>query len=537
MEKKQLIIFTILLSIASISFGQEDYRLSFTTSKEVGEEIRVSIHADQIVRPQVWIDLNDNGVRDPGEEVKAFDQWRDGNTPTYTLGAQKVTIYGRISQFGAEGGKLTSIDFSRSSDMVRIWLADNKLETIDLFSQTGTNHLNILRLSRNQLKGSVNFSHLPIRELYLDRNNLESVSIRLLPQMTYLNVSRNFLTEQSINNLLEDLGTRVGYSAANLYMVDTRGSDPEYPEGNQLKQHHLIHPNLNWGDNVGMNWFIRDMNPAVGILNDISSITNVYNMSFTTSKSLGSTITLNIDAEESNQPSIWIDLNGNGTKDMDEEVTIFGSDASYAIASQNITVYGPVTGVTASNNELTMFNSSRNPFLTSLEVVGNDLTEILLSPYQQLEHLNIAVNKFSTSDIDRVIGNLFNRNMTSPGSLILIDYDPEDVEDRNKINAEHIMKASAKNWVVKDATGRPLLPTDIENIFHWLEMPAITVVGDNAILIGADEDISLFTKFYVNGELVEPVFGRVDLTNYTGNIEIKVTNDDGSLLIRFVTSK
>src|SRR5690554_656213 len=104
MKNKQLILLTVLLSTASLLLGQEEYKLTFTTDKNVGDEIRVSIHADAVIRPQIWIDLNNNGTRDIGEDVKTFDQWRDGNTPTYTLGSKTVTIYGRISQFGAEGG-------------------------------------------------------------------------------------------------------------------------------------------------------------------------------------------------------------------------------------------------------------------------------------------------------------------------------------------------------------------------------------------------------------------------------------------------
>lgn len=538
MKKKQLIIFAVLLSTANLLFGQEDYKLTFTTDKKVGDEIRVSIHADAVIRPQIWIDLNNNGIRDTGEDIKTFDQWRDGNTPTYTLGSQTVTIYGRISQFGAEGGELTSIDFSKASGMVRVWLADNKLEKLearDLTSQTGSN-FHLLRLSGNKLKGTLDLSHLPISELRLERNNLESVKIMEHPNMSYLNVSRNFLTEESISNLLDDLGTRVGYSAANLYIVDTSDSFPEYVEGNRVKQYHLTHPNLNWGSNVGMNWFIRDIKSNT-VLNDISTITDIYNMSLTTNKSVGSMITLSINAEEVDQPGIWIDLNGNTTKDTGEQVTTFGSSTTYTIASQNIKIYGPVTEIVASSNQLSLFSSTRNSFLTSLDIADNHLTKIEISPYQQLENLNIAINNFTAEEINNVVKSLFNRSSMSPGSLILIDYNLEEGEDGNILKAEHIMMASAKNWVVKDATGRPLLPTDIENIFNWLEMPSITVVGNYAILIGTDEDIAHFTKFYVNDQPVEPVFGRIDITEYTGNIELKVTNDDGSQMIRLVISK
>ena len=536
-KMKQLIILIFFLSLSSLTIGQENYKLTFTTDKKVGEEIKISIHADTNVRPQIWIDLNNNGIRDVDEEVKKFAQWEGTNTPSYTLGAQTVTVYGQIGQFGVEGGELTTIDFSEApKDLIRLWLGNNKLETIDLSYQSGAKHYNIMDLSNNRLKGSLDLSHLPIRDLRLNKNNLESVKIMPLRQMTYLNVSRNFLTEESISCLLDNLETRVGYSAGNFYVVDTGSSNPEYPEGNRIKQYHLTHPNLNWGSNVGMNWFIRDVNGNT-VLSDISKITDIYNMSFTTAKSIGSTITLKINAEEVNQPGIWLDLNGNKTKETGEEVTVFGFDATYSIASQDITVYGPITEIVASNNQLTSFDATKNSFLTSLELANNNLTEIAIASYHHLNNLNIAVNNFTTGEIDKVIGILFDRSSVTPGTLTLIDYNLVEGDDGNTLKAEHIMMASAKNWIVEDASGRPLLPTDIENIFEWLDIPAITVVGNYAIIIGAEEDIALFTKFYVNDQLVEPVFGRIDLTNYTGNIQLKVTNDDGSQMIRLVTSK
>ena len=94
MKNKQLIIFILFSSLVSLSFGQtdNDYSISFTTAKSIGEEIRISVHADGVIRPHIWIDLNNNGVREPGEDVKTFDQWRDGNTPTYTVIVSAPTV-------------------------------------------------------------------------------------------------------------------------------------------------------------------------------------------------------------------------------------------------------------------------------------------------------------------------------------------------------------------------------------------------------------------------------------------------------------
>jgi len=67
--------------------------MTLTTAKAVGETIELSINADAADQADVWVDLNNNGAKDAGEEVTEFDQ-----TLAYTLGAQTVTIYGKVTK-------------------------------------------------------------------------------------------------------------------------------------------------------------------------------------------------------------------------------------------------------------------------------------------------------------------------------------------------------------------------------------------------------------------------------------------------------
>jgi len=57
-----------------------------------------------------------------------------------------------------------------------------------------------------------------------------------------------------------------------------------------------------------------------------SNVSELQCISFTTSKNIGETVELGINAEPADQPDVWLDLNSNGIKDEGEEVTHFGSD-------------------------------------------------------------------------------------------------------------------------------------------------------------------------------------------------------------------
>lgn len=60
--------------------------------------------------------------------------------------------------------------------------------------------------------------------------------------------------------------------------------------------------------------------------------------------------------------------------------------------------------------------------------------------------------------------------------------------------------------------------------YKWLQAPAITVEGNSFRVVGPGAD--QFTKFYVNGT------ESTDLTNITGDIELRATTADGREIIR-----
>src|SRR5690606_548913 len=74
-----------------------------------------------------------------------------------------------------------------------------------------------------------------------------------------------------------------------------------------------------------------------------------------------------------------------------------------------------------------------------------------------LTELNIAVNNLTIAELTNVITNLTDRSSMTAGSLTLIDF----AGDINQLTSTHISQANAKNWVVKDVTGRTLSPSDI----------------------------------------------------------------------------
>lgn len=566
-------------------FGQE--RITLTTTKAVGASIMMTVNAGAADRAETWIDLNNNGVRDNGEDIKAWDA-----AASYTLQSQTFTIYGKLIKFTGNGQALTALDLRDAPYLTFLRVDDNLIEELDL-SALPKEFYN-LHISKNKLRGVLDVSHLQeLQTMNIDRNYLTSVIMGNHPKLGQnINISRNLFSEAAIDAIMEKVPNRTGSSLGNFYLIDTRTNDPQYEEGNQLKQHHLAHRVF-----TDYNWRVLDVNGATNF-SDITRLTNKYTTSFTTARSTGGQIKLTIHAETSDKPSVWIDLNGNGQKDGNESVTTFGSDVSYTISSPNIAIYGLASSISAPDNQLTKFDASKNSFL---------------------DELNIATNSLTLAEIDNFVEKLNDRTGTSPGTLTLLNFEG----DGNQVISEHISKANAKNWVVKDVTGRTLSPSDITSLtqtikdltdiatypgevvtlpeftdqglaitysmepgkeafaklsentltsigygevlitvtqagnelyeefsttitvsimpagetFSWLGLPTIGLIGNNVFIAGSKEAASQFTKFYVNDVQVELVDGNVDVTDYEGNLKLKATNADGSQIIRLTIEK
>lgn len=581
--KKTLIALIIFSSTVSLLFGQE--RITLTTTKPVNStsnQLRLTIDASAADRSGVWVDLNNNGVRDGGEEVKAWN-----SAATYVIQSQTITVYGKVTVFNGAAQGLTALDLTQNPHLIFLRIDDNLIEELDLSAQ-GKDLYN-LHISKNRISGVLDVSKFEaLQTMNVDRNFFTSIVMGNHPKLGQnINISRNLLNEAAIDAVMAKVPNRTGTPLGNFYLIDTRTADPQYEEGNQLKQHHLDHQIF-----TSYNWRALDVNGTF-VLRDIGRLANRSRTAFTTAKSAGGSVTINISAQASDQPGVWVDLNNNGTKDGNEAVTVFGTDVSYMFASSDISVYGLASGISVRNNELTKFDASKNPYL---------------------DELNISVNSLIVAELHNAIEKLVDRTSTTPGTLTLLDF----AGDGNQVISEHISKANAKNWVVKDVTGRTLSPSDIVILkqtirdlsdmatypgqvitlpeltdqrlvvtysieagkealaklegnvltslgygevmltatqagnelyeafsatikvtimpagetFKWLGVPSIGVIGNNAIIAGPRDLVSQFTKFYINDVLVQSVDGNVDLTDHKGNLKLKATNQDGTQIIR-----
>lgn len=196
-------------------------KITFTTLVEKGKEVKLIIGALEDDKQDVWIDLNGNGKKESGEEkVRFLIPGSQVQIPTkYTIQNQTITVYGKVTHFGCDDNKITSVDVSQNVFLRLLDCNDNLLETLDVSSlkdlvdlSCNGNRLKTLDVRQNKNLLGLGCGQNPIEQLSLTANKkLELLSCdeaKLteldLSENTFLNsiiCSKNLFTKEALDKI------------------------------------------------------------------------------------------------------------------------------------------------------------------------------------------------------------------------------------------------------------------------------------------------------------------------------------------------
>ncbi len=170
--------------------------MTFTSALAVGEEIELYLEAAD---DNVWIDLNNNGKKDKGEEAIFGD-----DATTYILGARTITVYGNVTLLDCRNNLLTSLDVSKNTMLESLFCFENRLTSLDLSKNT---MLRVLVCHDNRLTSLDVSKNTMLTYLHLYNNKLTSLDVSYNKALKYLICPYNKLTSLDVsqNTALEDL--------------------------------------------------------------------------------------------------------------------------------------------------------------------------------------------------------------------------------------------------------------------------------------------------------------------------------------------
>ncbi len=150
-------------------------------------------------RSDVWIDLNNNGVKDSGESITKFGfEWSIDRNIFSSANSKTVTLYGKVTGLDCSFNDLTTLDLSQNTALRSLTCAFNYLKVLDLSKNTALtdlicneNALTSLDISKNTALINLDFGKNKLKSLDVSRNAaLKSLSF-LANELTALDVSKN----------------------------------------------------------------------------------------------------------------------------------------------------------------------------------------------------------------------------------------------------------------------------------------------------------------------------------------------------------
>ena len=210
--------------------------MTLTTTKNKGEMISLLIGAAAEDQADVWIDLNNNGIEDSGEAVTQFVNYMG-----YPLGAQTITIYGKVTLLACRDNRLTSLNVSNNPKLKELYCNNNQLKALDISKNTelitiycNNNQITSLDLSNNpelEILGcdgnqitSLNLSNNPkLEELWCYGNQITALDVSKNTNLRRLGCYNNSIYGSNMTALVNSLPTCNAGNEGDFYVVNRNG--------------------------------------------------------------------------------------------------------------------------------------------------------------------------------------------------------------------------------------------------------------------------------------------------------------------------
>ncbi len=212
--------------------------ITLTTEILSTKQVIFEIKAADSDQANVWIDLNNNGIKDPGESEIEFEWGK-----TYIYSTQTITIYGKTTYLDCGSQKFTALDVSKNPVLEHLKCEKNELKKLDVTNnlalkhlKCNSNRLNSLDVSKNtkleylecdgnNLKNLDVTNNPALIELYCPVNPLEKLDISKNTKLNKLYCAQNQLQVAALHKIIDDLPMREPADNAKAYLYMNPGTN------------------------------------------------------------------------------------------------------------------------------------------------------------------------------------------------------------------------------------------------------------------------------------------------------------------------
>ncbi len=165
--------------------------MTIVTKKAIGDSIALYINSPSSYQSGIWVDLNNNGIRDSNESVTVSTA-----TKFYTINAQTIDIYGKIENFGCWYNKIIHLDISQNLNLKTFACDFNQITNLDLSQNV---NLHTLSCDINPLYSIDLSQNIALKQLSCSANSLTSLDLSQNVVLEKLDCSENTITDLNLS--------------------------------------------------------------------------------------------------------------------------------------------------------------------------------------------------------------------------------------------------------------------------------------------------------------------------------------------------
>lgn len=368
--------------------------VTITTTQAAGETLTLEIKADD-----PWVDLNGNNKKEAGEQLE------NGQNDVVLQDLKTLNVYGKNMQtFVAVFASLSEVNTSNAPNLKRLELNNNSLKELSL---SANKHLERVDLSTNKLQRLILPKASPMALLNVAYNSLEEVDLSDAAFLKQLWCNNNKLSALDVSAFtrLEELylwENQIGMQEMAKIVAGLNSIAPS--EGAQKRFFPVNTASTKEGNHIskgmiktarGKQWIVfdfKDKNPNYEGEEDIVLGDKSQSITFSTELPAGEKLAFYLKGEK-----CWIDLNGNGSCDADEELKGDDSKTSVVLtATGQQTIYGAkILSLQMNEMGLTVLDLTQAPDLQKIWASDNKIAQIKLGKAEALANIDLSTNQIA----------------------------------------------------------------------------------------------------------------------------------------------
>lgn len=305
-----------------------------------------------------------------------------------------VSMLSKLTNLSCFGNKLAKLDISNNKKLFSLKCDACEMEEL-ILGDVST--LKAFSVNNNKLK-HIDVSKLTgITTIALQDNLLEFIVVsKEMSKLNEFRIYNNKLSARAMMSFIEQLPKKE-YNDGSLFVINTKVADKNVCTKDAVaKAKELGWTAYDWQDGMGNEGYNKyeGSDPVEETL---------AKMTVTANKNDGRWRFL-FNAEEEDKANCFVDLNGDGKKDVGEEITNWSMylDANHYTRNTNsVTIYGNITSFSCGSNDITEVDASANPNLKVLRCTSSPLEKIDMTKLPNLKELMVSHTDIASLDLSK----------------------------------------------------------------------------------------------------------------------------------------